>query len=559
VFFTDRIVIVLNGMGGIAPKITPELLPANLAQSASNAVLHKGGVAPLKAGSAVATPTKSGIKKSIYRFGKSQPETKYWFAWTDDVHVCRGPVVETTERTYYSGDGAPKKTDMTLALSGGTSYPLASYTLGVPAPATAPVLSAYSASGPSVTEERAYVYTYVTGWGEESAPSPAEIGTANSSALLRVSGFENVPTGSHNITARRIYRTVTSSSGTNYYFIAELALATSSFNDDVDVAAIGEPLATLDWDTPPDDLHGLIALPSGALCGMSGKQVCFSVVGAPYAWPAKYRLTCDYDPVAVEASGQGVYVLTTGNPYFINTGDPESAQMIRIDEEQPCIAPRSVVAFQGEVIYAAPDGLVSLSQSGSKVVTEKIFDRETWQVMTPTDMFAAKHDGRYYGFWAGGGGFTLDTDGNFIPHDIDATAVYVDPVLDMLYMAVGTTIQKWNSGTALTSSWRSKRHAMQKPTSFSCYQVKANSYDDLTIKLTATLASAAQATAIASASSGKWVASGSTVTYTAKVAGRGIYRLPAGFKSYLWDVEVTGTDHWTFAAVASSVAELKSV
>lgn len=553
--------IVLSGMGGIAPKITPELLPPNLAQSALNAILHKGGIAPLKAGLSIATPSKTGIKKTIYRFGKSQPETNYWFTWTDDVHICRGPVIETTERTYYTGDGAPKKTDMTLALSGGTSYPLAAYNLGVPAPATAPALTrvGVQGTGPLLQEERAYVYTNITGWGEESGPSPAAIGTADENNVLQLSGLAGIPAGNYNIVKRYIYRTVTSSSGTNYYWVGEIPVATASFLDNVDIAAIGEPLATLDWDVPPDDLHGLITLPSGGLCGLSGKQVCFSVLGAPYAWPQKWRLTCDYDPVAVAAVGQGIFVLTTGTPYFINGGDPETAQMIRIDEEQPCIAPRSVVSFQGEVIYAAPDGLVSLSQSGSKLITDKIFAREEWQAMAPQAMFAAKHDNRYYGFWANGGGFTLDLEGNFVPHDIQATAAYVDPVQDMLYIAVGTTIQRWNSGALKTASWTSKRFNLPKPTNFSCFKIKANSFAALTLKLTAILPTEAMAQEIATASSGLWTASGNSVSYTAPVTSADIGRLPAGFKSRLWEVDLSGTDHWTVAAVSQSVEELKGV
>lgn len=551
--------IVLSGMGGIAPKITPELLPNNMAQAASNAILHKGGVAPLKDGLTIATPSKAGAKKTIYRFGKDQPETHYWFTWTNHVHVCRGPVIETTERTYYTGDGVPKKTDMSLALSGGTSYPLNAYNLGVPAPTTAPVVWQYGAAGPSVPEQRAYVYTHVTAWGEESAPSPAAIGTADNAHLLTLDSFAPAPGGAYNIVQRYIYRSVTSSSGTNYYFVGAIPITDTSFIDNVDIAGIGEPLATLDWDAPPDDLHGLIALPSGALCGLSGKQVCFSVIGAPYAWPQKYRLTCDYDPVAVAAVGQGVYVLTTGNPYFINTGDPESAQMIRIDEEQPCIAPRSVVSFQGSVIYATPDGLVSLSQAGSKLLTDKIFDREAWQAQSPTAMFAAKHDNRYYGFWAAGGGFTLDLDGNFIPHDIQATAAYVDPVQDMLYVAVGAYIQRWNAGALKTAPWLSKRFNLPRPTVFSCCQVKANSYTNLTLKVTAILDSPSIATAIAAKSSGRWVASGNKVTYAAAITHSGMHRLPSGFMAYLWEFEVTGTDHWTLAAIAESVEELKGV
>lgn len=553
--------IVLSGMGGIAPKITPELLPNNLAQSATNAVVHKGGVAPLKSGLTIVTPSKAGTKKTIYRFGKSQPETQYWFTWTGDVHVCRGPVIETTERTYYTGDGIPKKTDMSLALSGGTDYPIAYYNLGVPAPATAPVVTrtTVGGTGPVVTEDRAYVYTHVTAWGEESAPSPAAIGTADKDHVLTLSSFAAIPAGSYNIVKRYIYRTVTSSAGTNYYWVGEVGTGATSFTDAVDTAAIGEPLATLDWDAPPDDLHGLIALPSGALCAISGKQVCFSVIGAPYAWPQKYRLTCDFDPVAVAASGQGVFVLTTGNPYFINTGDPNVAQMIRIDEEQPCIAPRSAVAFQGGVIYASPDGLVNLSQSGSKLITEKLFDREAWQAMSPTSLFAAKHDNRYYGFWAAGGGFTLDLDGNFIPHDIQATAAYVDPVQDMMYIAVGTAIQRWNAGSNKTASWKSKRFNTPRPMVFACYQVKANSFAGLSVKVTATLDSAQAATNVANASGGRWVANGSAVTHTSTVTGSGVHRLPSGFMAYLWEFEVVGTDHWTLAAFAQSVEELKGV
>lgn len=64
----------LTNMGGVAQKITPELLPDNMAQSAINAILHRGGVAPLKTPVTVATPTKAGVKKSIYRFGIAQPE-----------------------------------------------------------------------------------------------------------------------------------------------------------------------------------------------------------------------------------------------------------------------------------------------------------------------------------------------------------------------------------------------------------------------------------------------------------------------------------------------------
>ncbi len=129
----------------------------------------------------------------------------------------------------------------------------------------------------------------------------------------------------------------------------------------------------------------------------------------------------------------------------------------------------------------------------------------------------------------------------------------------MMYVAVGTEIQRWNAGAVKTSLWHSKRFNLPRPTAFSCYQVKANSFANLTLKLTATLDTAAQATAVANASCGHWVANGSQVTHTSAVTSGAIHRLPSGFKAYLWEVEMSGTDHWTFAAVASSVGELKGV
>ena len=530
--------IVIQNMGGIAPMITPMDLPDRMAQTASNVILYKGGACALKAPTSVMTPTKAGTKKTIYRFGIGQPETQYWFTWTTPVNVVKGPVAsDTTQRTYYTGDGVPKKTDMTLGLTGGTSYPIAYYNMGVPAPTVAPALTQVAGAGPTVQESRAYVYTNVTAWGEESAPSPATIGTADATHVIQVSGFESAPTGSYNVVKRYIYRTVSSSAGTNYYWVGEILSAATSFTDSVAATGIGEALVTLDWDVPPDDLAGLIALPSGALCGFSGKQVCFSVPNFPYAWPGKYRLTCDYEIVAVAPMGQGVAVLTTGYPYFINTGDPDSAQMIRVEEEAPCVSARSVVTVQGSVMYASPNGLVALSPSGTDVVTKKMFDRETWQAtVDPTALFAVKWDNKYVAFKATGG-FVLDIDGNLTTHSVDATAAYVDPQTDNLYLAVGTEIKKWNYGSALTATWKSKLYNVPAPTNFSCFQLNAVTYGNLTFKMYVN----------------------GTLAYSVAVTGANPYRLPAGSLQQRYEFEVVGTDQWTQLAIANSVQELKSV
>ena len=536
--------LVLSGMGGIAPRVTPELLPDGKAQTASNVRLHKGGVAALRAPSTVATPTKSGTAVTIHRFGKNQPEGQYWFKWTTAVNVARGPIAgDTEEKTYYTGDGVPKETSSTMALTGGTDYPVGYHNLKLPAPTAAPTLTQVSGAGPALEEQRAYVYTNIesfSGQVKESGPSPAAIGTADASHLLRVSGFSAIPSeGPHDIIGRRIYRSVTSSSGTDYYLVKTVLLTDTpndSVTDDTADTSVGEALPSLYWDTPPDDLAGLVTLPSGAMCGFSGKEVCFSEIGMPHAWPDKYRLTADYNIVAVVPMGQGVIVLTDGYPYFINSGDPSSAQMIKLDEEQACVSARSAVAFGGGVIYASPDGLVMITSSGAKILTDALYDREAWQSLTPSGIFAAKHDGRYYGFLASGG-FILDSDGNFTTHDVTATACYVDPVLDQLYIAVGTAIQKWDAGAAKTHTWKSKKYRLPAPTSFGAAQVIATSYSSLTFKIYVD----------------------GTLKHTQTVTSSAPFRLPAGYRSSLFEFELSGTDQWTSCNVASTMEELKGV
>lgn len=535
--------IVLDNMAGVAPKLTPEALPENAAQVASNVVLIHGGVAPLKAPVTVATPTKSGIGQSIFRFGRTPPpgqeEALYWFKWDRAVQVARGPIAgDTTERTYFTGEvGGPRKTDMTRALTGGTDYPMASYQLGVPAPASPPVLTLVAGTGPTVAETRAYVYTNVTAWGEESAPSPPSLVTVGPSEVVQLSSWSGWTIAGY-LEARRIYRTVKTSAGTDYYFVGEISNG-DPWNDTTDVANIGEPLATLYWDEPPSDLEGLICLPSGAMCGISKslKAVCFSVPNAPYAWPAKYRQTTDYVPVGVAAMGQAVVVLTEGFPYLINSGDPEQATMARLEDEYPCLSARSIVPFAGGVVYASPDGLASVTTGGVKLLTAGYYDRAAWMAINPASLFAVKHDNRYYGFLPGAGGLILDAEKGITWHDVAATAAYVDPVLDQLYVLVGGNVQRWHSGAAKTATWRSKRFRQSARVPFSCAQVIANSYAGLTFRL---------------------YVDGALV-HDAAVVSADPFRVPSFRRASTVEIEIAGTDHWLRTALASSVEELKRV
>jgi len=129
-------VLQIKSFGGISPKVPPRYLQDSQAQTALNSSLFNGALQPLQdIGSAVATLAKTGVPQTIYRFGQDVvSDSQYWFHWTTDVNVCRGQISgDTSEWTFYTGDGIPKGTYSTIALSG-ANYPAVSRPLGLPAP-----------------------------------------------------------------------------------------------------------------------------------------------------------------------------------------------------------------------------------------------------------------------------------------------------------------------------------------------------------------------------------------------------------------------------------------
>lgn len=129
-------VLQIKTFGGIAPKVPARYLQDNQAQVAINSPVFSGSLQPLNnVSAAVLTLTKTGTPQTIYRFGQdSVSETNYWFHWPFDVDVCRSQVAgDTSEWTFYTGDGAPKATYSQIALAG-AGYPFTSRPLGLPSP-----------------------------------------------------------------------------------------------------------------------------------------------------------------------------------------------------------------------------------------------------------------------------------------------------------------------------------------------------------------------------------------------------------------------------------------
>ena len=157
----------ITGFSGVVPRRGARLLEPNQAQVAVNCRLTSGYIGPLKPPFFVVDPGVVGLK-TIFRMTDGQSD--FWLAWNRDVDAAKGPIAgDTTFRTYYSGDGEPRVTNISLATAG-APFPNSGHVLGVFPPATAASLTHAGGAGAAV--DRAFVYTFVTPFGEESQPSP---------------------------------------------------------------------------------------------------------------------------------------------------------------------------------------------------------------------------------------------------------------------------------------------------------------------------------------------------------------------------------------------------
>lgn len=165
----------LGPFGGITPRTGDRLLPDTGAQAASNIKLQSGELRPLHSLKLTHTPSspKTLPPLTIFR-ARDGASTASWFTWPIDVDCVRVPLATDVESRFcWTGDGPPKMALYSNAVSGGGSnYPLLAneLTLGIPAPTTAVSVSHSGGSGSAAT--RFYRYTFVSQYGEESAPSP---------------------------------------------------------------------------------------------------------------------------------------------------------------------------------------------------------------------------------------------------------------------------------------------------------------------------------------------------------------------------------------------------
>lgn len=241
----------------------------------------------------------------------------------------------------------------------------------------------------SVLEARSYVYTYLTEYDEESAPSPATVDTGWSNATWTISLFEPPPDQLgvvRNIKKIRLYRTLTSLAGpTTYFWVADMDVSTPSYADVItdDVIVGNFQLQSQLWTPPPEGLQGIIAMPNGMSVGWKGNEIWFAEPYRPHAWPASYTLTTEYPIVGLGVTSSSVVACTTGAPYVATGVSPGTMSAIKIQSSEPCHSRRSILGNTDGVYYASRNGLIRVTQYGLVTNTSAMWiTREKWQQLT---------------------------------------------------------------------------------------------------------------------------------------------------------------------------------
>ncbi len=551
----------LTTFSGLNEKVSPRLLPEDMAQNAENVFLDSGRIEgiktdvndPSEAGSTHPAVNIDGTTKTIFKASSSA-----WFTFTQDVDIIKSPIKEDSHgRFYFTGSGTfPKYTSTSAGITGSGPFPAASYRLGLPTPASFtsnPSVDDSTAEDGATTSSRAYIYTEITTFGEEGPASlvtSSEIIDASNGSTVTLS-LPAASSGNYTIAKRRIYRTDLNGI---FRFVKDVSgTASGTTTEAVKDALLGEEIESTDNLAPPDDVTadhpdgpmlGITSMPNGITAGFSGNTLLFSEAYLPHSFPIRNQLTSKDDIVGIASIASGLLIVTKGKPLMASGTDPSAMAMVEIDANLPCTNKRSLVDMGEYAIYASPDGLVLASNSGINLITEQILTRDQWQSYYPNNIEAYEYEGKYIAFtWDGTNasskqGFLFDPRGQknaFVKLDFYATAGFNDRENDELYLVIGGVLKKFARGTSnRTYTWKSKEFYTNRPISPGVAKVSADSYSSLTFKL---------------------FADGS-LKHTQTVTNSEIFRLPGGYRAKAFEIQLEGIDVVNEVCVYESPQEI---
>lgn len=472
--------IKLEGFQGLIPRSSPRLLPPMAATEANNTKLLNGEVRGFRAMREEADFTAgsvSPVRAATRVVDNAGVNPDVWLTYDSrDVDVARTPIInDSYDRYYWVGDGAPKMNSYSRIYNGDPEY-----LLGVPTPQ-----NAMSVTPPAGSDEtRAYVYTFVTEFGEEGPPSPPVVVTGNA-GTWEITGMDTtVPNQASRAfgtgAKTRIYRTVTGGTSTNFYYVAEVNFGTAVYSDNVATTTVAAAslLESTSWLAPPTNLEGMVVMPNGYLIAWAGRRLVMSEPYRPHAWPAEYELSTEFPIVGAAVWGGTVVIVTKAQPYFGQGISPISFTMQKLDAVEPCLSRHGVVASTAGVYYPSPNGLVLANSSGAQIITRDIVTKEEWATFSPETIFAAQFGLQYIAFTSSSGGFIYnptEPQSKLIELNgfTDVQGIETDKYTGVVILLAQDRAWEWDpvSSERLAWQWQSRIIQTPEPVNFGAFRL----------------------------------------------------------------------------------------
>lgn len=396
----------------------------------------------------------------------------------------------------------------------------------------------------------------------------------------------------HNITKKRIYRTVIGNAGAFYRFVAEVNESDTTYADSATdtTVALNEAIPSTGWDMPPLDLKNIVSLGNGILSGFAGNQACFSEPYYAHAWPARYRRTLPFDGVGAGVIGTSLVIGTKGHPVVYSGTHPATmAENKLVKVNHPCLSKRGVASLGFAVVFPAREGAVAVTEGGVSVATIGYHDRDTWKEIFPETMTSFQFSDRYFANYLTGvdgqgnpvgGALIMDRENNvggLATLNLVLTAGHFDKRTGDLYVVHDGKIKKWDDDMVnrLVMDWRSRMEVLPKPGNYGAARIDCEF--TLTAAEVAAIAAAAAAVVAANALIGArqsqgelnilplnemtlngsliqtppGIADAQYLTFSLYAGGElqftksltediGVFRLPAGYKEDTLEIGIAG-------------------
>ena len=399
-----------------------------------------------------------------------------------------------------------------------------------------------------------FTFTLVTEFDEESAPAPASEPLLWYPGLdVELSGFSFWQTG-RTINRVRVYRSETSALGvTDFYLVKELPwaeVANDPFIYRDEDHPMAEVMPSVEYDPIPDDYQGLVSLPNGMMAAFSGREIGFCEPFIPHAWPEKYRLKVDHEIMGLVSFGSSMAVLTKNTPYVAQGFSPESFRLEKIDQSIPCVSKESIVDLGNAAAYATNNGIALIGESvGAQIITSGLFTIDQWKDMQPSSMVAARYQNLYMFTYrhidgaAKDGSYFVDLSGS-TPHvsrlDYLSDVLFVEPETGHLFYKDGTSIVQFDARGQPPTPYRWKS---------ACYMLPALvNFGAIIARTDATPSAHERSIALHVYADDQKI-----MTIEDADVPR---RLPGGFLSDKWQIEIEGTMDVVEITMAGSIEDL---